>query len=128
MAAELMNYINGKWQKAEASEVLEVHNPATQEVLGRVPLSKGSEVVAAAEAAQAAFPEWRQTPPEQRVQYLFALKRLLEQNLDDLSTTITMECGKTFEEARGEMTRAIENVEVACGIPILMQGVISETD
>jgi malonate-semialdehyde dehydrogenase (acetylating) / methylmalonate-semialdehyde dehydrogenase len=70
--------------------------------------------------------EWRRTPPAERIQYLFKLKDLLEKNLEDLARTITMECGKTLEESRGEMRRAIENVEVACGIPILMQGYNSE--
>ena len=65
-------------------------------------------------------------PPSERVQYLFRLKNLLEEQFKDLARTITMECGKTLEESRGEMRRAIENVEVACGMPILMQGYNSE--
>ena len=94
--------------------------------MGRVPISGAADLAAAAEAAQAALPAWRRTPPGDRVQYLFAMKRLLEEHLDELARTITLECGKTLDESRGEIRRAIENVEVACGIPILMQGTVSE--
>jgi malonate-semialdehyde dehydrogenase (acetylating)/methylmalonate-semialdehyde dehydrogenase len=91
-----------------------------------VPLSPASEVALAAEAASRALPEWRRTPPVSRVQALFRLKELLETELEALSRMITMECGKTLEESRAEMRRAIENVEIACGIPLLMQGYNSE--
>ena len=88
----------------------------------RVPLAGAEEVNAAVEAACAAFPDWRRTPPEDRIQPLFKLKMLLEENIEDLSRTITRENGKTLSEARAEFRRAIENVEVACGIPMMMQG------
>lgn len=91
-----------------------------------MPLSPPSEVDQAAQAAGAAFAEWRRTPAVDRVQYLFRFKDLLEENFEDLARTITMECGKTLAESRGEMRRAIENVEMACGIPALMQGYNSE--
>ena len=118
----LPNYINGEWQKSAADERLDVTNPATGEVLTQVPLSPAEEVHQAATDAATALREWRRTPPVQRIQYLFTLKNLLEENLDDIARTITLECGKTLDEAKGEMRRAIENVEVACGIPTLMQG------
>ncbi len=118
----LPNYIDNEWQKSTANELLDVTNPATGEVLTRVPLSPTEEVHQAATAAAAAGHEWRRTPAVQRIQYLFTLKNLLEENLDDIAKTITLECGKTLDEAKGEMRRAIENVEVACGIPTLMQG------
>ncbi|MCY4402707.1 MAG: CoA-acylating methylmalonate-semialdehyde dehydrogenase [Candidatus Poribacteria bacterium] len=120
--AQIPNYINNTWMQSEASDQLNVTNPATGEVLAQVPLSPVEEVNQAATAASNAFDEWRRTPPVQRVQYLFKLKNLLEENIDDIAQTITMECGKTVSEAKGEMRRAIENVEVACGIPTLMQG------
>jgi len=123
---QVMNFIDGVWVTPEGSETLEVTNPATQEVMGIFRLSGKGEVDRAALAAQAASGAWRSTPPTERVQHLFRLKDLLERDLEDLSRTITMECGKTLDEARGEIKRAIENVEVACGIPILMQGRISE--
>ena len=88
----------------------------------RAPLSDATEVAAAVEAAAAAYPEWRRTPPEDRIQPLFKLKQLLEDHIDELSRIITQENGKTFTEAKAEWRRAIENVEVACGIPMMMQG------
>ena len=118
----LQNYINNEWLAPDNSEYLDVTNPATTDVLAKVPLSPAAEVDIAAQAAAAALNDWRHTPPTERIQYLFKLKQLLEENLDDISRTITMECGKTLIEAKGEMRRAIENVEVACGIPTMMQG------
>ncbi len=118
----ILNYIDNVWQESVTSNLLDVTNPATGEVLSRVPLSPSEEVNAAASAATTAFEEWRRTPPLERIQYLFKLKNLLEENIDDIAKTITLECGKTLSEAKGEMRRAIENVEVACGIPTLMQG------
>ncbi len=123
---QLLNYIDGEWRTASAADALEVVNPATAEVMARVPLSSASDVDAAARAANAALAGWRRTPPTERVQYLFRLKHLLEDHFEDLSRTITMECGKTLVESRGEMRRAIDNVEVACGIPTLMQGDVLE--
>lgn len=120
------NYVNGRWELIDSDAILDVINPATGQILGRVGLSRTSTVDRAARAAEAAFPAWRRTPPTERIQYLFRLKQLLEDNLQDLARTVTMECGKTLEESRGEVRRAIENVEVACGIPTLMQGTISE--
>lgn len=122
----LSNYINGAWTPSAAAEFLEVVNPATAEGMARVPLSPAAEVDAAVRAAAAALPAWRQTPAQDRIQYLFRLKMLLEEHHEELSRTITMECGKTLDEARGEMRRAIENVEVACGIPMLSKGEIAE--
>ncbi len=122
MAQRLQNYVNGVWQDSLASDYLDVVNPATGDVLAQVPLSSASEVDEATQAAAAAFVLWRRTPPMERVQYLFKLKALLEEHLEDLAQTITLECGKTLAEAKGEMQRAIENVEVACGIPTLMLG------
>ena len=120
------NYIDGHWCSSTTEEHLDILNPATAEVLGRVPLSLKSEVDLAAEAAAKAYGEWRQVPPSDRVQYLYKLKGALEENFEELARTITLECGKTLDESRGEMQRAIENVEVACGIPTLLQGKFSE--
>src|SRR5438105_2053141 len=121
-ATKIPQFINGQWVESHASEWLDVVNPATAEVLGRVPMSDAAEVTRAIDAAQAAYPEWRRTPAEDRIQPLFKLKMLLEEHLDDLARTITQENGKTLVEAKAEMRRAIENVEVACGIPMMMQG------
>src|SRR3979411_2349354 len=114
---KLANYINGHWADSRASEWRDVINPATGETLAQVPLADATEVNAAVEAASAAFPEWRRTPPEDRIQPLFKLKMLLEDHLDDIGRILTQENGKTLTEAKAEMRRALENVEVACGIP-----------
>lgn len=122
----LQNYVGGQWSAPDGATWLDVINPATTEVLATVPLSSAAEVERAAQAAAAAFKTWRRTPAGDRIQYLFKLKTLLEDNLEDLARTITQECGKTLAESKGEMRRAIENVEMACGIPTLMQGYNSE--
>jgi len=122
----LLNYVNGNWQRSAATDFLEVINPATAEALAKVPLSPAAEVDVVATAAANAAAEWAQTPATDRVQYLFKLKQLLEQHTDELCRICTNECGKTYAESRGEVQRAIENVEVACGIPSLMQGYNNE--
>src|ERR1700726_3846343 len=121
-APDLQNYVHGGWRRSATQEYVDVINPATAEVLARTPLSTSAEVDAAVQAAAGAFPAWRRTPPGERVQYLFKLKNLLEEHLDELSRLITLENGKTFSEAKAELRRGIENVEVACGIPMMMQG------
>lgn len=126
MANVLQNYINGVWCDSSATERSRVINPATNEILAEVPLSPAADVNAAVQAAAAAFQTWRRVPVTDRVQYLFKLKALMEEHLDDLATTITLECGKIFAEAKAEMQRAIENVEVACSAPLMMQGDVSE--
>ncbi len=126
MIEKLMNFIDGTWVPSATGQYLEVHNPATQEVLALVPLSLPSEVDQAAQAAARAQVEWRRVPATQRIQYLFKLKALLEENFDALARQITIENGKILDDARGEMRRAIENVETACGMPMLMLGDFSE--
>ena len=120
--AKIPHYIDGQWVESNAREWSEILNPATGESLGKVPISDAAEVTRAIDAAAAAYPAWRRMPPEDRIQPLFKLKVLLEDHLDDISRLITQENGKTFTEAKAEMRRAIENVEVACGIPMMMQG------
>lgn len=126
MAERLKNFIDGSWQGAGAAACVDVLNPATAAVLAEAPLSPAEAVDAAARAGLAAFREWRRRPAGDRIQPLFKLKALMEEHLDSLARTITNECGKTYGESVGEMRRAIENVEVACGIPVLMQGVNNE--
>jgi malonate-semialdehyde dehydrogenase (acetylating) / methylmalonate-semialdehyde dehydrogenase len=120
------NYIEGQWKGSAATETLPVINPATGEELARTPLSPKVEVDLAAQSAARAFPAWRRVPVGERIQFLFRLKTLLEDNNEDLARTITMEAGKTLVESRAEMRRAIENVEVACGAPTMIQGYNSE--
>jgi malonate-semialdehyde dehydrogenase (acetylating)/methylmalonate-semialdehyde dehydrogenase len=126
MPQQLLNFINGRWQRSEADEHVDVTNPATAEIIATAPRTLAAEVDCAAQAAAAAFPAWRRTPVPDRIQFLFRFKILLEANLDDLARSITTECGKTYSESAGEVRRGIENVEVACGAPILMQGQTNE--
>jgi malonate-semialdehyde dehydrogenase (acetylating) / methylmalonate-semialdehyde dehydrogenase len=121
-AAKVPHFINGQWRDSASTEWQDVINPATGEVLARVPLAGAGEVAMAVESAAAAYPEWRRTPPEDRIQPLFKLKQVLEDHVDELGRILTQENGKTLGEAKGELRRAIENVEVACGIPTMMQG------
>ncbi|OGN90165.1 MAG: methylmalonate-semialdehyde dehydrogenase (acylating) [Chloroflexi bacterium RBG_13_48_10] len=123
---EILNYINGEWVKPIVNEYVDVINPATGAIMAKTPLSGKDAVDAAAKAGMEAFPGWRRTPVQERIQYLFKLRDLLKINSDEIARTITNESGKTFEEARAEMVRAIENVEVACGMPMMAKGEISE--
>jgi malonate-semialdehyde dehydrogenase (acetylating)/methylmalonate-semialdehyde dehydrogenase len=124
----LKNYINGTWVNSKETSATDIINPATQEVLGKVPNGTNtvSDVAKAVEAASEAFKFWGQVPVMKRVQPLYKLKQLLEQNAEEIARTITLECGKTIVESRGEIQRAIENVEVACGTPMLIQSEFSE--
>src|ERR1700688_1981234 len=121
-APDLQNYVHGGWRRSATQEYVDVINPATAELLARTPLSTAADVDAAVRAAADAFPAWRRTPPGERVQYLFKLKNLLEEHIGEIARLITEENGKTLAEAKAEMRRGIENVEVACGIPMMMQG------
>ncbi len=123
---KLQNYTNGEWIDSTSTATLKIVNPANQEVLALVPVGNRADVDAVAEGAQKGFLEWRRMPVSKRVQYLFKLKLILEDNIDDISRTIVLESGKTFLEAKAEMIRAIENVENACGMPAMMQGEFSE--
>jgi malonate-semialdehyde dehydrogenase (acetylating)/methylmalonate-semialdehyde dehydrogenase len=86
----ILNYYAGTWQLTDGAQTLEVLNPATQEVLGLAPLSGPAQVALAVESAQAALPGWRRTPAQERVQYLFRMKTLLEQHIDELARLITL--------------------------------------
>jgi malonate-semialdehyde dehydrogenase (acetylating)/methylmalonate-semialdehyde dehydrogenase len=118
----LPNFVGGVWVASTSTESVDVINPATGELLARTPLSTASDVDRAVQAAAAAFPAWRRTPAGERVQYLFKMRTLIEEHLEELARLITTENGKTLGEARAELRRGIENIEVACGTPILMQG------
>ncbi len=122
----IYNFVGGAWSEAGVAEYADVLNPATGELLAETPLCGPAEVAAAAEAASRALPDWRATPVQDRVQYLFRLRNLLRDRLDEIARMITMEAGKTLEESRAEMIRAIENVEVACGTPALAKGEVVE--
>jgi malonate-semialdehyde dehydrogenase (acetylating) / methylmalonate-semialdehyde dehydrogenase len=123
---DILNFVNGEWVTPQAAEYFDVLNPATGELLARTPLCGAEAVHSAAQAAAAALPAWRRVPVQDRIQYLFKLRDLLRANQDALARSITEEAGKTLEESRAEMVRAIENVEVACGMPMMMKGELVE--
>lgn len=116
------NFIGGEWLESKSAESVEVTNPATSESLASVALAGSEDAGKAVAAASAAFPSWRRTPPAERIEYLFAFKQLLETHFDEIARITTLENGKTLTESKAELRRGIENVEVACGIPTLMQG------
>jgi malonate-semialdehyde dehydrogenase (acetylating)/methylmalonate-semialdehyde dehydrogenase len=117
-----LNLVGGEWRQGRSSESVDVFNPATSDVLARITMAGREDVDSAVAAASAAYPEWRRTPPQNRIQYLFKFRNLIEQHGDEIARLTTQENGKTFAESRAELARGIENVEVACGIPTLMQG------
>lgn len=124
----LKNFINGEWKSSREAASIDVVNPANQEILARVPFGKATalDVDDAVQAASPALEQWREAPVMQRVQPLYKLKTLLEENKDEIARLITMECGKNYAESVAEMQRGIENVETACAMPVLMQSEFSE--
>jgi malonate-semialdehyde dehydrogenase (acetylating) / methylmalonate-semialdehyde dehydrogenase len=126
MSKNLKNYINGKWVESRGSAFLNVVNPANGQLLCQVPAGSKNDILDAAEKANDAWLSWRNTPATNRIQYLFKMKKILEENRDEIAEICTNECGKTFTESKGELLRAVENIEVACGIPKLMQSDFSE--
>ena len=124
----LKNYINGKWKESNEGSTINVYNPATQDILAEVPYGKKTsvDVHQAVAAAGEALKEWRGTPVMKRIQPLYKLKQLLEEDMDEIARLITLECGKSFSESKAEMQRGIENVETACAAPTLLQSEFSE--
>jgi malonate-semialdehyde dehydrogenase (acetylating)/methylmalonate-semialdehyde dehydrogenase len=119
---DLRNYIGGEWVPAQGVEYLEVPNPATEEVLARVPLSGAADVDAAARAARAAFAEWSELAVPERASYMFRFREALLDYRDELIRLVTTENGKIYSDAAGEVRRGIEVVDFACGMPTLMMG------
>lgn len=119
---ELKNFIDDEWVDSTSNSYRNIVNPATLNVIAKVPVGSRDDVNAAVDAAKEAFPRWRKTTPLSRARYFFKLKQLLEDNFEELARICTMEHGKIIDESRGEIRRGIENVEVATGIPSLMMG------
>lgn len=118
----LKNYINGTWVESDSTETEEVFNPATGEIVGKVPLSTKKDVQKAAEAAQTAFEKWSKVSVPKRGRFFFKLQNLLTENKEELAQLITLENGKTLADARGEVQRGIENTENAASIVNLIMG------
>ena len=122
----LDNYIAGTWTPVSGTEALDVQNPATGEVIARVPLSGAAELDAAVKAAREALPAWREVNVIERARRLFRLREGLDARREELAQSVTTEMGKTIADARAEVARMIEMVECACAIPTTMQGRILE--
>jgi malonate-semialdehyde dehydrogenase (acetylating)/methylmalonate-semialdehyde dehydrogenase len=120
-SVNIQHFINGVVTPSTSGRHQAVFNPATGETSGQVALASVEEVNAAVAAARAAAPEWAETAPLKRARVLFKFKELMEKNHDALAAAITREHGKVFSDARGEVTRGLEIVEFACGIPQLLK-------
>ncbi|HSL67205.1 MAG TPA: CoA-acylating methylmalonate-semialdehyde dehydrogenase [Actinomycetota bacterium] len=114
--------IGGRFQESGSDEVDPIYDPATGETIALLPYSTPQEIDRAVRAASEAFPAWADTPVPDRAQVMFRFKALLEDLFEELSRLVTHENGKTLAESRGEVRRAIEVVELACGAPTLMMG------
>ena len=119
------NFINGRTIISESQEALPVTNPATGKIIRQVTQSTKSEMLQAIDAADTAFQCWSKTSPLRRARVLFQFKTLLEAHRDELAELIVSEHGKVFSDAQGELTRGLEVVEFACGIPHLIKGEFS---
>ncbi|HUR91007.1 MAG TPA: CoA-acylating methylmalonate-semialdehyde dehydrogenase [Ramlibacter sp.] len=121
-AASIDHWISGKVAAGRSGRAADVFNPATGTITGRVALANAAEVDAAVQSARAAFPAWADTPPIRRARVMFKFLELLNKRRDDLARAVTAEHGKVFTDAQGEVTRGIDIVEFACGIPQLLKG------
>ncbi len=122
----LYHFINGRRVEGRSGRYGEVVNPADGQLIARVPLASAAETASAVEAAAAAFPAWRDTPPMRRARVLFRFIQLLNDNMDELARLISAEHGKVLNDAVGDVTRGMEIVEFACGAPHLLKGHFSE--
>jgi malonate-semialdehyde dehydrogenase (acetylating)/methylmalonate-semialdehyde dehydrogenase len=122
MTKRLKYLVGGEWKDTTSGSYYEITDSSTGEVMAEAPRCTAEEVDAAVEAAAAAFPGWRDTPLTKRVQVMFKMKMLLEDSLHDLSKLLATEMGKTYNESRGDVLKAIEVVELACALPVTMQG------
>ena len=122
MTATLTHWINGAAVAGASSRFGDVYDPSAGEVVARVPFANSGEVESAVQAAAAAAPGWAKTPPIQRARVIFAFKDLVESRKEDLSRVITREHGKVLSDAMGSVSRGIEVLEFACGIPHLLRG------
>lgn len=118
----LRPFIGGQYIESKTDKYMNIYNPSTGEVIAKTPCCTKDEVESAIAAAKAAYPGWRDTPAHKRAQLMFNLRNLIEENMDDLTMTLASENGKAWEEAAGDVLKAKEMTEFACGIPTLMMG------
>src|SRR4029453_5343012 len=115
-------FVGGEWKRISGLATSPVYNPSRGEVISEVPMCSDEVVNDAVNAAAAAFPKWRDTPPVERARLFFRYRQLLEDNFDKICASVSREHGKTLAEARGRAYRGIENVEYACSAPTLLMG------
>lgn len=118
--------IDGQWTELNTSRHTDVFNPSTGDVISKAPMCTADDVNAAVKSAMNAFPEWRETPVVDRAHIMFRFRELLLKNADDIAKIVTLEHGKTFNEAKASVQRGVEMVEFACGLPSLLTGEILE--
>ena len=120
------HFIDGKTTKGSSNKTSKVFNPATGEQTAEVNLASKADVDLAVEKAKKAFVDWSRKPPAQRARVIFKFKELIEKNYDEITKLIVSEHGKVYEDAKGSLTRGLEVVEFACGIPHLLKGEFTE--
>ena len=116
------NLIDGQWEDEAGVEYVPLYNPSTGAQIGEVPLSSPDTSARAVESSYKAYEQWRKAPISQRMNYIFDIRRVMEENAEDLAISIAIDQAKHISEARGEIARVIEIVETACSIPTLIQG------
>jgi malonate-semialdehyde dehydrogenase (acetylating)/methylmalonate-semialdehyde dehydrogenase len=114
--------VGGEWRETSSGKYMPVYNPSTGEVMAETPCCTAAEVEEAVSAAQAAFPEWSSQPVSARAQVMFRYKTILDAHVDELAELLATQMGKNLQEARGDVLKAIEVVELACAVPLTMQG------
>ena len=122
----IQHFVDGKSFSGASKRVGKIFNPATGEQTAEVKLASANDVNKAVESAKKAFEEWSMKPPLQRSRVMFKFKELIEKNSDELTKIIVSEHGKVYEDAKGSLTRGLEVVEYACGIPQLLKGEFTE--
>lgn len=122
MIKRLKYCVNGEWRDSNTTNYMPITDSNTGKVIAEAPCCSVEEIDAAVAAAKAAFPAWSDTPVQGRAQLMFRFKALLDAHLDELTMLVAMELGKNINEARGDVIKAIEVVELACAAPMLMQG------
>ncbi len=123
---QLTHYINGKQVYGNSNRFADIYDPSQGEVISQAPLANKSEVETAIAAAEAALSEWSETPANKRAQVMFKFRQLIYDNMEDLAQRVSKEHGKTIEDAKGSITRGLEVVEFACGIPQLLKSEYTE--
>lgn len=120
------NFLDNEFVQSKASTWIDLHDPATNNLVTRVPQSTDEELQAAVKSAEKAFPAWRATSIMARQQIMFKFTNLIRENWDRLAASITLEQGKTFADARGDVLRGLQVAETACGITTQMPGEVLE--